>query len=217
MGSIRDWLPKIYPILDSSFIPDEGRLVFLDRLGRSLADAGVLLLEYRNKNGTDAEVFADAQMLRAAMPEVRLIMDDRVDVALASNFDGVHVDAGDLSPGQARRLMELSGPERIVGTSAGGEAGLLQTLAEPVDYVAFGPVFSTTTKQTSTAPIGVDGVKRFRQTAGPEPVLVAAAGITLETAPAVLAAGADAVAVAAALFRNVDPAAEFRRWRTVLG
>jgi thiamine-phosphate pyrophosphorylase len=219
MGSIRDWLPKIYPILDSSFIPDEGRLAFLDRVGRSLADAGVRLLEYRNKSGTDAEVVADAQVLRAAMPEgqVKLIMDDRVDLALAAGFDGVHVDAGDLPPAQARRLMELSGPGRIVGTSAGSEAGLLQVLGEPVDYVAFGPVFPTTTKQTSAAPIGVEGVRRFRQIAGPEPMLVAAAGITLETAPAVLAAGADAVAVAAALFRNVDPAAEFGRWLAVLG
>jgi len=159
------------------------------------------------------------QVLRATMAagQVKLIMDDRVDVALAAGFDGVHVDAGDLPPAQARRLMEIAGPGRIVGTSAGGEAGLLEALAEPVDYVAFGPVFTTTTKQTSAMPIGVEGVRRFRQAAGPKPVLVAAAGITLETAPAVLNAGADAVAVAAALFCREDAAAEFRRWFVVLG
>lgn len=219
MGFTRGWLPNIYPILDSSTIPGVGRLAFLDCLGRSLADAGVRLLEYRNKGGTDAEVFADAQVLRAAMAvgQVKLILDDRVDVALAAGFDGVHVDAGDLPPAQARRLMEFLGPGRIVGTSVGSEAGLLEALAEPVDYVAFGPVFPTTTKQTSAAPIGVEGVRRFRQAAGPEPLLVAAAGITLETAPDVLAAGADAVAVSAALFRSKDPAAEFRRWVAALG
>jgi thiamine-phosphate pyrophosphorylase len=219
MGFTRGWLPKIYPILDSSTIPGVGRLVFLDRLGRSLADAGVRLLEYRNKGGTDAEVFADAQVLRAAMAagRVKLILDDRVDVALAAGFDGVHVDAGDLPPAQARRLLEIAGPGLIVGTSAGGEAVLLEALAEPVDYVAFGPVFPTTTKQTSAAPIGVEGVRRFRQAAGLEPVLVAAAGITLETASDVLAAGADAVAVSAALFRHEDPAGEFRRWLARLG
>ncbi len=218
MGFTRDWLPKIYPILDSSTIPGVGRLAFLDRLGRSLADAGVRLLEYRNKGGTDAEVFADAQVLRAAMAagQAKLILDDRVDVALTAGFDGVHVDTGDLPPAQARRLMEIAGPGRIVGTSAGSETGLLQALAEPVDYVAFGPVFPTTTKQTSAAPIGVEGVRWFRQVAGLEPVLVAAAGITLETAPDVLAAGADAVAVSAALFRQEDPAVEFRRWIAVL-
>ncbi len=219
MRFTRGWLPKIYPILDSSTIPGVGRLAFLDRLGRSLADAGVRLLEYRNKSGTDAEVFADAQVLRAAMAagQVKLIMDDRVDVALAAGFDGVHVDAGDLPPAQARRLMEIAGPGWIVGTSAGSEASLLEALAEPVDYVAFGPVFPTTTKQTSAAPIGVEGVRRFRQAAGLEPVLVAAAGISLETAPDVLAAGADAVAVSAALFRHEDPAGEFRRWLASLG
>ena len=219
MGFTRDWQPKIYPILDSSTIPGTGRLAFLDRLGRSLADAGVRLLEYRNKGGTDAEVFADAQVLRAAMAlgQVKLILDDRLDVALAAGFDGVHVDAGDLPPAQARRLMEIAGPERIVGTSASSDQDLLSALAEPVDYVAFGPVFPTTTKQTSAAPIGVEGVRRFRQAAGPEPVLVAAAGITLETAEAVLAAGADAVAVSAALFRHKDPAGEFRRWLASLG
>ena len=219
MGFTRDWLPKIYPILDSSTIPGMGRLAFLDRLGRSLADAGVRLLEYRNKGGTDAEVFADAQVLRAALAtgQVWLIMDDRVDVALAAGFDGVHVDVGDLPPAQARRLMEIAGQGRIVGTSASSDQDLLNALAESVDYVAFGPVFPTTTKQTSAVPIGVEGVRRFRQIAGPKPVLVAAAGITLETAPDVLAAGADAVAVSAALFRSEDPASEFRQWLAVLG
>ena len=219
MGFTRGWLPKIYPILDSSTIPGVGRRAFLDRLGHSLADAGIRLLEYRNKGGTDAEVFADAQVLRVALAagQVKLIMDDRVDVALAAGFDGVHVDAGDLPPAQARRLMQRSEPGCIVGTSSGSEAGLLEALAEPVDYVAFGPVFPTTTKQTSAAPIGVEGVKRFREAAGLEPVLVAAAGITLETAPDVLAAGADVVAVSAALFRQEDPAGEFRRWLARLG
>src|SRR5258708_1643866 len=114
-------LPVVYPILDSSFLPAAGRADFLDRLGRSVADAGVRLMEYRNKSGTDVEVLADARVLRNAMPGVALIMDDRVDVALAANFDGAHVDAGDLPPVAARQLL---GPDRIVGTSAGSEAQL---------------------------------------------------------------------------------------------
>jgi thiamine-phosphate pyrophosphorylase len=215
---MRGFIPKVYPILDASFLPAIDRPRFLDRLGRSLADAGVTLLEYRNKPGTDAEVLADARLLRTAMPvgEVKLILDDRVDVAWAAGFDGVHVDAGDLSPEQARRILALSGAEPIIGTSAGGEAELRRAMAEPVDYIAFGPIFPTTTKQTSATPIGVEGVLRFRQVAGFQPVLVAAAGITLETAPAILGAGADSVAVAAALFANQDPAAEFKSWMAVL-
>src|SRR5580698_8787839 len=120
---MRGLLSKVFPILDSSVIPEVrsgvDRKAFLDRLGRSLADAGVLLMEYRNKTGTDAEVLADARVLRAAMPNATLIMDDRVDVALAARFDGVHVDAGDLPPAEARLLM---GGEATIGTSASNEA-----------------------------------------------------------------------------------------------
>jgi thiamine-phosphate pyrophosphorylase len=207
-------LPLVYPILDSSLIPAADRNVFLDRLGRSLADADVRLMEYRNKNGTDAEVFADARILRRTMPVSTLVMDDRVDVALAAEFDGAHVDAGDLPVADARRLL---GTDQVVGTSAGSEEQLIEALNSRADYIAFGPVYPTTTKQTSVPPIGLEGVRRFRKLAGPAPVLVAAAGITLQTAPAVLEAGASAVAVSAAIFRQVDPAAEFRRWIVALG
>jgi thiamine-phosphate pyrophosphorylase len=200
---------RVYPILDASFIPVTGRAEFLDRLGRELADAGVRLLEYRNKTGTDAEVLVDARVLRLAMPLATLIMDDRVDVALAARFDGAHVDAGDLPPAEARLLM---GVEATIGTSASSEGQLAEALTSGADYIAFGPVFPTSTKQTSVPPIGLEGVTRFRALAGVAPVLVAAAGITLETAPEVLAAGADVVAVSAAIFQKDHPAAEFRRW-----
>jgi len=208
--------PKIYPILDASFIPSHGRADYLRRLGASLTDAGVTLLEYRNKSGADSELIVDAKALRSSMPadQVKLILDDRADLVEEVGFDGVHVDAGDVSPDGARRML---GPNRIIGTFGGGESLVPGILHEPVDYLAIGPVFTTTTKQTSKKPIGIAGVKRLRDLAGPEVVLTAAAGITLATAPAVLAAGANAVAVAAALFENDDPAAEFSRWRERLG
>jgi thiamine-phosphate pyrophosphorylase len=208
--------PKIYPILDSSYIPSSGRPEFLTRLGRSLTDAGVTLLEYRNKTGRDEELLRDATVLRRALPpeKVKLILNDRVDLVDLAGFDGVHVDAGDVPPAEARRIL---GPDRIVGTFGGSESLLPDILNEPVDYLVIGPVFSTTTKQTDKRPIGIDGVKRLREAAAPDVILTAAAGITLETALAVLAAGANTVAVAAALFRNDDPVAEFRRWRARLG
>jgi thiamine-phosphate pyrophosphorylase len=207
--------PKIYPILDSAAIPPSGREEFLRRLGCELAEAGVELLEYRNKTSSEAELLADAAILRAAMPagQVRLILDDRADLVERTGFDGVHVDAGDATPAEARRLL---GPERIVGTYGGTEQLLPGILNEPADYLSIGPVFATTTKQTAKAPIGVEGVRRLRQQAGPAPVLVAVGGVTLATAPAILAAGANVIAVAAALFRIADPAAEFRRWQAAL-
>jgi thiamine-phosphate pyrophosphorylase len=208
--------PRLYPILDSSIIPATGRAEFLSRLGASLADAGVTLMEYRNKTGSGAELLADGEILRAALPsgKVKLILDDRANLIERLGFDGVHVDAGDASPLEARRLV---GADRIVGTFGGSDALLSGILDEPVDYLAVGPVFPTKTKQTAKLPIGVEGVRRLRAQAGVGPVLVAAAGITLETAPLILAAGADCVAVAAALFDRPDPAAEFRRWIAELG
>ena len=208
--------PKVYPILDASIVPAAGRVEFLRRLGESLAEAGVTLLEYRNKTGAEAELLADAQILRAAMPagKIKLILDDRVDLVEQIGFDGVHVDSGDAAPAEARRLL---GPERIVGTFGGSEALVPGILSEPADYFSLGPVFPTRTKQTSKAPIGMDGVRRLREEAGVGPVLVAVGGITLATAAEALAAGASMVAVAGGIFRQADPASEFRRWIMELG
>jgi thiamine-phosphate pyrophosphorylase len=216
MFAFNPW-PKVYPILDTSFIPATGRAEFLRRLGGSLADAGVTLLEYRNKTGPEAELLADAAILRAALPagKVKLILDDRADLVEKIGFDGVHVDAGDMKPAEARKLL---GPGRIIGTFGGGAAGMVPEILEaPADYFSIGPVFATRTKQTSSPLIGMEGVRRLRAEAGPVPVLVAIGGITLATAAEALAAGATLVAIAGALFRQPDPAAEFRRWMAELG
>ena len=208
--------PKVYPILDASYIPATGRAEFLRRLGGSLSEAGVTLLEYRNKTGADAEVLADAKVLRIALPakKVKLILDDRADLIEQTRFDGVHVDAGDMTPAAARRLL---GPGSIVGTFGGSETLVEGILLAPADYLSIGPVYSTRTKRTSKAPIGVEGVRRLRADAGPGPVLVAVGGITLGKAAEVLDAGADVVAVSEALFCQPDPADAFRRWVAELG
>jgi len=208
--------PKVYPILDSSIIPAAGRAEFLRRLGGSLAEAGVTLLEYRNKTGDDAELLADAAILRAAMPsgQVKLVLDDRADLVEQIGFDGAHVDADDLTPAEARRLL---GPDRIIGTFGGGAELVPGVLETPADYFSIGVVFPTRTKHVTAPPIGMEGVRRLRELAGPSPVLVAIGGITLATAPAALEAGASLVAIAGALFRQPDPAAEFRKWTELLG
>lgn len=208
--------PKVYPILDSGVIPPAGRAEFLRRLSGDLADAGVTLLEYRNKAGSDAELLADAAILRAGLPAgtIKLILDDRIELVAQAGFDGVHVDAGDATPAEARRLL---GPEKIIGTFGGGEALVPGILKEQADYLSVGPIFPTTTKETTKAPIGAAGVRRLRQQAGPDAVLVAVGGVTLETAPEILAAGASVVGVSAAIFREKNPAGEFRRWVAALG
>lgn len=208
--------PRVYPILDASILPAMDRTAFIERLGVELKDAGVTLLEYRNKTGSDAELIADCEVLRFAMPagKVRLILDDRADLVDRLQFDGVHVDAGDSSPADARRLL---GPGRIVGTFGGSETLVEDVLLAPADYLSIGPVFTTRTKQTSRPPIGPEGVKWLRTQAGPGPVLVAVGGITRATAARVLLAGADVVAVSEGIFGQSDPAAEFRAWLEELG
>jgi thiamine-phosphate pyrophosphorylase len=205
--------PRVYPILDSAVIPLAGRAEFLQSLGHSLTNAGVELLEYRNKTGSDAELTSDAEILRRAMPDTRLILDDRADLVAQVDFDGVHVDAGDVSATEARRIL---GPDRIVGAFAGSDSLIPGILSQSADYFAIGPVFTTTTKQTGKPPIGLYGVRKLREEAGPDVVLSAAAGITLETASLVIEAGATMVAVAAAIFQAADPAAEFSRWQRML-
>ncbi|MGO9324760.1 MAG: thiamine phosphate synthase [Terracidiphilus sp.] len=208
--------PKVYPIFDAGTIPQVGRVEFLRRLAGELAEAGVTLLEYRNKTGSEAELLAHAAILRAALPTgtMKLILDDRVELVERANFDGVHVDAGDAKPSEARRLL---GPARIVGTFGGSEALVPGILKEPADYFSIGPIFPTTTKQTTKAPIGAAGVRKLREQAGPNAVLVAVGGVTFEVAPEILAAGASVVGVSAAIFRTKDPAGEFRRWVDALG
>jgi thiamine-phosphate pyrophosphorylase len=230
MQSSIQW-PRVYPIIDTSFIPVTGRKEFLRRLGGGLAEAGVTLLEYRNKTGvtndrssslewktsSEAELLADAEILRTALPagKVKLILDDRADLIEKTGFDGVHVDAGDLTPAEARQLL---GADRIIGTFGGGAAGMVPgILKTPADYFSIGPVFATRTKQTASPLIGMEGVRRLRAEAGADPVLVAIGGITLATAAEALSAGATLVAIAGALFRQPDPAAEFRRWMAELG
>lgn len=208
--------PKIYPILDSSVIPSSNRAGFLHRLGSELAAVGVTLLEYRNKTGSDAEILSDAAILRAALPgpNIKLILDDRADLVELAEFDGVHVDAGDVSAADARKLL---GPDRIIGAFGGSTNFLSGALDGPADYLAIGPVFTTTTKQTSTPPIGSEGVRHMREAAGSTRILTAAGGVTLASSPSILAAGATTVAVSAAIFRTSNPAAEFRRWLNELG
>ena len=112
--------PRVYPILDAGVIPQVGRAEFLRKLGDTLAEAGVTLLEYRNKTGTEDELLADAAILRARLPGpyTKLILDDRVELVERAGFDGVHVDAGDATPAGARRLL---GPDRMWALSAGAK------------------------------------------------------------------------------------------------
>ncbi|HUY80114.1 MAG TPA: thiamine phosphate synthase [Acidobacteriaceae bacterium] len=195
--------PKLYPILDAGYLPVAGRAEYLARLVGELADAGVGILQYRNKRGGAAEVLADARVMRAAAGErMLLVMNDWPRLAMEAGLDGVHVGQTDMSAAEARAIV---GPERVVGVSTHSEAQLRAADAAPVDYVAIGPVYATATKEDTDPVVGLEGVRAARGlTRKP---LVAIGGIAVEDAAAVWAAGADSVAVISAVFGPVGDAA----------
>ncbi|HEX5234757.1 MAG TPA: thiamine phosphate synthase [Silvibacterium sp.] len=191
-------IPALYPVLDAGFlasVPD--REVFLRRLMRDLAEAGVGILQYRNKSGDRAEILADGRVIRDAVAGLRmlLILNDWPELAIAVGFDGVHVGQTDVSAAEARGVV---GPGKIVGVSTHNEAQLRAADLQPLDYIAIGPVFATATKENPDPVVGLEGVRLARSITR-KPV-VAIGGITLENAAQVREAGADSVAVITAVF-----------------
>ena len=166
----------------------------LAALARGLEAAGVTMLQYRNKQGSDAELLRDAGALRGHTA-MQLILNDRADLVGKACFDGVHLGQEDLAPDQARALI---GRGKLLGLSTHNEAQLRSANATTADYLAIGPIFATTTKANPDPIVGLEGLRRARAlTSKP---LVAIGGITLANAAAVRDAGADAVAVISALF-----------------
>lgn len=191
-------LPKLYPITDARLTG----LAHAEQVAR-LCDGGATLVQLREKHAAPREFYAAAEAaLRVARARgARLIINDRADIALALRADGVHLGQDDLDPAAARRLL---GPETIIGYSTHNVAQARAAARLPVDYVAVGPVFATATKANPDPVVGLAGVAEVRAAVGPTVPLVAIGGINAENARAVLAAGADAVAVVGALLAAPD-------------
>ncbi len=189
----------LYPILDSCLIPNESRVGFLERLGGELLDAGVTLLQYRNKSGNDREILDDAKVLRVAMPygKCLLILNDRADLCMLAGLDGVHVGQEDISATSARQIV---GEGKIVGISTHNEKQLQAAALMPVEYIAIGPVFSTGSKANADPVVGLDGVRLAR--ASTTKHVVAIGGITFENCRQVREAGADSVALISGVFQS---------------
>jgi thiamine-phosphate pyrophosphorylase len=176
---------------------------------RALARAGVSLVQLRAKDLSGAEFHRWALATREVSREcgIRLVVNDRVDVALLVGADGVHLGQDDLSPEGARRIL---GESAIIGLSTHDVAEAMQSGSRPVDYLAIGPIFETSTKTSGRSTLGVEGARAVREvTVKP---LVAIGGITLETAPALLRAGLDGVAVISALKSGEDLELLARTW-----
>lgn len=187
-------IPKIYPITDVSITG----LSHLEQV-KQLMEGGAELIQLREKHATPKEFYesAKAVMNFVFKTNVKIIVNDRVDIALAVNAHGVHLGQDDLPPDYARQLL---GSGKIIGFSTHDTRQAAEATQFPLDYVAIGPVFDTTTKQNPDAVIGVEGLRAVREAVGDFP-LVAIGGIGFENYQSVLKNGADSVAMISSILK----------------
>ena len=193
--------PRLYAIVDAAFfLKTEDLAAFAEEL----AAGGCTLLQYRNKSGHARVMLEQARELRRRVGgTAKLIMNDRADLCLVAEFEGVHVGQDDLSPESVRSII---GPGRWLGVSTHNPEQMQQAGQTSADYLAIGPVFSTSRKDRPDPVVGLEGVRRARQlTRKP---LVAIGGITRGNAASVIDAGADSVAVISDLLREPRKSAE---------
>ena len=186
---------RLYPITDRRI----SGLTHAEQVAR-LSAGGARLIQLREKHLAPREFHREAEAaMRVARSEgVQIIINDRVDIALALGADGVHLGQDDLPPEAARRLM---GPDAVIGFSTHNAEQAQRAANMPIDYIAIGPICASPTKVNPDPVVGLNELRRVRDLVGSIP-LVAIGGITAENAAEIIAAGADAVAVISALLRQ---------------
>jgi thiamine-phosphate pyrophosphorylase len=206
-------LPQFYPIIDfSCFAAQPDPVATILRFARELMDSGATLVQYRDKVSPPHRVLSVGRELRRiTRNRATLIMNDYPDLCLAAEADGVHLGQDDLSPDAARRIfLAAAQPQLWLGFSTHNPQQAREADSLPIDYLAVGPVFPTSSKANPDPVIGLDGVKQARR-ATSKP-LVAIGGITRANCAQVKQAGADAVAVISDLLESPAKAvADFLR------
>jgi thiamine-phosphate pyrophosphorylase len=217
-------LPPLYPIVDfSCFAAQPDPITAIVRYAEELIAAGATLIQLRDKSQPEQSkrFLSCARELRrvtwgaGTMPRAMLIINDRVDLCLAADADGVHLGQDDLSPTAARKIFDQvkDGKARIIGFSTHKLSQVIPADALPIDYIAIGPVFATGSKANPDPVIGLEGVRQARRVT--KKPLVAIGGITRQNCSQVKAAGADAVAVISDLLES--PAKAVADFLRVLG
>ena len=190
-------MPKVYPITDARLT----RLSHAEQVEKLVA-GGAEIIQLREKNAAPKDFYADAEraLKFARKNGVKIIINDRVDIALALRADGVHLGQDDLPPGYARKIL---GEKAIIGFSTHTIGQAAKAAELPVDYIAIGPVFATKTKENSDEIVGVETIKKVREAIGDFP-LVAIGGIRWENFRDVLSAGANSAAIVSALLSETE-------------
>ena len=205
---------RLYAIVD----PQQAGSHALPNLARAAAGGGATLVQLRDKLSDTRRLVERARAIKATLDPtgVPLLINDRVDVALAVGADGVHVGQDDMAVKDVRRLL---GSKAVIGLSIKTIAQAEAAPIDLVDYVGIGGVFATISKDNPDPPIGIYGLARiagvFRQRA-PKLPLVAIAGINATNAEDAIDAGADGIAVISALSLQSDPAAATRKLRGIV-
>jgi|SRR5579863_3734890 len=201
-------LPKLYVILDAALLTNSAI-----ELARRLAEAGVRLIQYRNKNAAARELFQQSREISELLRPygVRFIVNDRPDVAYLTNADGVHVGQEDLDVGQTRGII---GKDKWVGVSTHNREQFRSAIATSADYIAVGPIYSTSTKANLDPVVGAEFLRQIRPLT--DKAIVAIGGITLERAAGVIEAGADSLAVSSDILRAADPVRRARQYLDLL-
>jgi thiamine-phosphate pyrophosphorylase len=205
-------IPPLYAILDASPEFTAESALNIPEIADRLVEAGVELLQYRDKHGSAGRILDSSQALAARfVPKgVRLIVNDRADIAAMAGAAGVHVGQEDLPVDEARKIC---GAPLWVGVSTHTLEQLRAAEATSADYIAVGPIFPTGTKANPDPVVGLEFLRAARQiTRKP---LVAIGGITVESASEVYRAGADSIAVIRDLMAARDPAHRAREYLAI--
>ncbi len=201
-------LPRLYVILDAALLT-----VPESECAQELVDAGVRLLQYRNKKASACELFECSKRLSSLLTpqDVTFVVNDRADVAWAAGASGVHVGQEDLEAEAARAVI---GKGKLLGVSTHTLEQFERAAASSADYIAVGPVFSTSTKANPDPVVGIELIRRVRVLT--DKPIVAIGGITLERAGEVIQAGADSVAVVSNILLAPNPGQRARNYIDVL-
>src|SRR5580704_9084479 len=197
-------LPRLYVILDAALITSPER-----DCAASLAEAGVRLLQYRNKSASARQYLESSRELAETLvPEgVSFFVNDRPDVAFLAGASGVHVGQDDLDVEQTRQVV---GRDKLVGVSTHNLEQFERAAVSSPDYIALGPIFSTSSKANPDPVVGLELLRKVRRlTSKP---IVAIGGISLELAASVIEAGADSVAVISGILGAPEPAQRARQY-----
>lgn len=208
-------LPRLYAIVDAQQIQTgPGMARHPAEIADALLAAGVRLIQYRDKKANARELYAGAIRLAGSVQRAggTLIVNDRTDVALAMGAEGVHLGQEDLPAASARSILPKSA---IIGLSTHSVAQVEAADREPVDYIAFGPIFATGSKENPDPVVGLSGLANARKVT--QKPLVAIGGITLQNARSVIDAGANSVAVIGALLSAPDVGEQARKFLAMLG